>query len=240
MFYAGKWYDPYNQNVLKADIPVFGSPGEEWFFESSLVSDTLFETRRVPVPVGFASTKRPNSNDVFGDGNQFAFQENLIASFSLIRGNTAFKPPDFEFRVAPIFNSNYLRTQEDGLVKADPTYGSTRWDSYIGFQELFVDMHLADISDRYDFVSFRGGIQQFNADFRGFLYNDNQPGARFFGNYDNNKTQFNLAWFNRLHKNINSGLNTMFNCRHEDVFIANTYRQDLLALGHSTTFSVVY
>lgn len=240
MFYAGKWYDPYNQNVLKADIPVFGSPGEEWFFESSLVSDTLFETRRVPVPVGFASTKRPNSNDVFGDGDQFAFQENLIASFSLIRGNTAFKPPDFEFRVAPIFNSNYLRTQEDGLVKADPTYGSTRWDSYIGFQELFVDMHLADISDRYDFVSFRGGIQQFNADFRGFLYNDNQPGARFFGNYDNNKTQFNLAWFNRLDKNVNSGVNTMFNDRHEDVFIANTYRQDLLALGHSTTFSVVY
>ena len=25
-FYAGKWYDPYNQNVLKGDVPVFGPP----------------------------------------------------------------------------------------------------------------------------------------------------------------------------------------------------------------------
>ena len=240
MFYAGKWYDPYNQNVIKADIPVFGAPGDEWFFETSIISDTLFEARRVPVPVGFASTKRPNSNDVFGDGDQTVFQQNVITSFGLIKGDTAFKPPDFELRVAPIFNFNHVEAAEDGLLKADPTAGSSRSDSFVGFQELFADIHLANLSDRYDFVSLRGGIQQFNADFRGFLYNDNQPGARFFGNYDNNKTQFNLAWFSRLDKNANSGINTLFHDRHEDVFVANTYRQDLLALGHSTTFSVVH
>lgn len=39
-FYKGKWYDPYNQNVLKGDIPVFGSPGHEWFFEATIVSDS--------------------------------------------------------------------------------------------------------------------------------------------------------------------------------------------------------
>lgn len=240
MFYAGKWYDPYNQNVLKGDIPVFGAPGHEWFTELSVISDSMFEAHRIPVGVGFASTKRDNSNDVFGDGDQTVFQQNVIVSLGIIRGNTAFKPPDFELRIAPIFNFNHVEAEEDGLLKADPTAGSSRSDSFIGFQELFADIHLSNLSERYDFVSLRGGIQQFNADFRGFLYNDNQPGARFFGNYDNNKSQFNAAWFSRLDKNANSGINTLFTDRHEDVFVVNTYRQDLLALGHTTTFSVVH
>jgi len=240
MFYAGKFHDPYNQNVLKGDIPVFGKPGEEWFTELSIISDTLYETRRIPVPVGFASTKRPSSNNVFGDGDQWAFVQNVITSFSLIKGNTSFKPPDFELRVAPVFNFNHVEVGEDGLVKADPTYGSVRSDNYVGFQELFADIHLANLSERYDFVSSRIGVQQFNSDFRGFLYNDNQPGARFFGNYDNNKLQFNLAAFSRLDKDVNSGVNTMFTDRHEDVYVANVFRQDLLALGHTMLFSVVH
>ena len=240
MFYAGKWYDPYNQNVLKGDIPVFGSPSEPWFTEVSVISDTFFEARRVPVPVGFASTRRPNSNDTFGDGNQTIFGENVIMSFGLIKGNTSFKPPDFELRIAPIFNFNYVKAEEDGILFADPARGATRSTNDVGFQELFADVHLANLSERYDFVSMRGGIQQFNADFRGFLYNDNQPGVRFFGDYDNNKTQFNLAWFNRLDKNVNSGINSTFDNRHEAVVVANTYRQDLLAPGHTTSMSVVY
>lgn len=240
MFYAGKWYDPYNQNVLKADIPVAGSGGDLWFTDVSIISDTLYEARRIPVPVGFASTKRGNSNNVFGDGDQWAFVQNLVASFGFIKGNTAFKPPDLEFRITPVLNFNHVEANEDGLLKADPTYGDVRSDNHIGFQELFVDTHLTNLTERYDFISSRVGIQQFNADFRGFLFNSSEPGARFFGNYDNNKTQFNLAGFSRLDKDVNSGLNTTFNERHEDVFVANLYRQDMLALGHTTLFSVVH
>lgn len=237
MFYAGKWYDPYNQNVLKGDIPVFG---QDWFTEVSIISDTLYESRRVPVPVGFASTKRANSNNVFGNGDQWAFVQNVITSFGFIKGNTTFKPPDFELRVAPIFNFNHVEVSEEGLVKADPTYGEVRSDNMVGFQELFADVHIANLSERYDFVSSRVGIQQFNADFRGFLFNDNEPGARIFGNYDNNKMQYNLAAFSRLDKDTNSGINTMFSDRHEDVYVANVFRQDLLAMGHTTLFSVVH
>lgn len=239
MFYVGKWYDPYNQNILKGDIPIFGKGDNLWFAEVSLISDTMYEARRIPVPVGFASTKRPNSNNVFGNGNQWAFVQNVIPSIGLIKGNTSFKPPDLEFRITPIFNFNHVEVGEDGLVKANPAYGNVRSDNYIGFQELFADVHLANLSERYDFVSSRVGIQQFNADFRGFLYNDSEPGARFFGNYDNNKTQFNLAGFSRVDKDVNSGVNTWTD-RHEDVFVANVYRQDLLALGHTTTASVVH
>ncbi len=239
MFYAGKWYDPYNQNVLKGDIPVFGAPGHEWFLEVSVISDSLFEARRLPIPVGFASTNRSGSNDVFGGGEQTMFVENVVTSISLIRGNTTFMPPELELRVAPVFNVNHVRAEENGVLKADPAYGNTRTDSAFGFQELFADIHLANLSERYDFMSSRLGIQQFNSDFRGFLFNDNEPGARFFGNYDDNKTQFNLAWFSRLDKDANSGVNT-FRDRHEDVWVANVYRQDLLALGHTVTASVAH
>lgn len=240
MFYAGKWYDPYNQNVLKGDIPIFGAPGHEWFFELSVISDTLYEYRRLPTPVGFAATERSGSNDVFGQQDQQVFSQNIITSFSLIRGNTAFKPPELELRVVPIFNTNYADVEEIGALRANPARGSQRSDAAVGFQELFADVHLANISDRYDFVSSRYGIQQFNADFRGFLYNSNEPGARFFGNYDNNKWQYNAAWFSRLEKDTNSGINTMFRDRHEDVWVANLYRQDALALGHTLSFSVIY
>lgn len=240
MFYAGKWYDPYNQNVLKADIPVFGSPGHEWFFEASIISDSLFEKRRLPVPVAFGSTDAPDRNDAFGDGDQAMFVQNVITSFSLIRGNTSFKPPELEIRVAPVFNLNYVEVEEDGLLRADPARGNTRSDNYIGFQELFADVHLGNISERYDFISSRVGIQQFVSDFRGFIYNDNQPGVRFFGNANDNKWQYNLAWFNRLDKDTNSGVNTLFRDRAEDVFIANVFRQDAIALGHQVSLSLLH
>lgn len=239
-FYAGKWYDPYNQNVLKGDIPVFGAPGHEWFFETSIISDTLIERRRLPLPVGFAATSRPQSNDIFGDGNQLVAVETLLTSFALIQGATAFKPPEYEFRIAPAFNFNHVNGAEVGVLYADPERGEERSDEHISFQELFADVHLANLSDRYDFISTRIGIQKFISDFRGFIFSDEAPGARLFGNYDNNKTQFNLAYFSRLNKDTNSGLNTLFEQRYEDVAIANIYRQDLIMLGHTTQANLVY
>lgn len=240
MFYAGRWYDPYNQNILKADIPVFGEAGHEWFFEASAISDSLFETRRIPVPVGGQSTSRPGSNNTFGDGDQVAYVQNVLTSFSLIRGNTSFKPPEYEFRVTPVFQYNAVEGAEDGVLRADPTRGSGRTDSHVGFQELFADIHLSNLSERYDFVSTRIGIQNFISDFRGFIFNSSEPGVRIFGNYNNNKTQFNLAWFSRLEKDTNSGLNTTFTDRNEDVYVANVFLQDLLALGHTTSFSILH
>jgi len=238
--YAGKWYDPYNQNVLKGDVPIFGHPGHEWFFEAELISETLVQRTKIALPVGLASTSKPGRVDTLGNGNLSIFIQNFITSFSLIRGNTTFKPPEYELRVTPIWNINYLEAEETGVLRIDPSRGTTRDDYHVGFLELFADIHLADISDRYDFISSRLGIQSFQSDFRGFVYTDEAPGVRLFGNYDNNKTQGNLAWFNRLEKDTNSGINTNFDSRYEDVFIGNLYRQDLLALGHQVQGSIIY
>lgn len=239
-FYKGRWFDPYNQNVLKADIPVFGSPGHEWFFETNLMSDSGYEYRRLPLPVGGASTRFDDSLNVFGNGNQHVFGQTIFSSFALIRGSTSFMPPEYEFRIAPVFNANFANLEETGAVRSDPDRGDDRNDSHLGFQELFADVHLGNVTDRYDFVSTRIGIQKFISDFRGFVFSDEAPGVRLFGNYDNNKWQYNLGWFSRLDKDTNSGLNEIFDRRHEDVLVANLFRQDAFFLGHALQASVLY
>ena len=95
------------------------------------------------------------------------------------------------------------------------------------------------MSPNYDFVSVRAGIQQFTSDFRGFLFSEEQPGVRLFGNLRSNRLAYNLAWFNFLEKNTNSGLNTFQN-RGQQVYVANIYIQDFLAKGYTTEFSFHY
>ena len=57
-------------------------------------------------------------------------------------------------------------------------------------------------------------------------------GLRFFGNRNNNVFQYNLAYFRRLEKDVNSGLNDIRKeLREDDVFIANLYYQDFPVLG---------
>lgn len=233
-----RWWDPYNQNTIKGDRPIFG---KDWFFVASIVSDTIAEPRSFPIPVGVQTTTDPGDLDVFGDSDSFAFNQNLITSFSLIKGSTAFKPQDLEFRLTPVFNYNYARVAEKRILYVEPSEDLDRHDGFIGLQEAFIDYHLRNVSERYDFDSVRVGIQPFSSDFRGFLFQDNQLGVRFFGNRDNNRFQYNLAAFMRLEKDTNSGLNDVSVAPREDyVFFANLYRQDLPFPGMTSQVTMVY
>lgn len=233
----GKWYDPYNNNVLKGDKPIF----DDWFVLLNVISDTIYEPRAFPVPLGIATTKRRDRNDLFGDPDQVVFNQNLITNLTLIKGNTAYKPPDWEFRLTPVFNYNYVKVEELGILKRAPDRGTDRSDKHIGLQEAFVDYHIRNVSDRYDFDSIRVGIQPFNADFRGFLFQDNQFGVRFFGTRNNNIFQYNLAWIRRLEKDTNSGLNDIGeDSREDDTFLANLYYQDFPVLGFVSQATVAY
>jgi hypothetical protein len=73
----GATLDPYNQNLIKGDVPIFG---KDWFFNFTGISDTLAESRTLPTPSGVSAVK-PTSITVFGKDNQNLFNENLIASF---------------------------------------------------------------------------------------------------------------------------------------------------------------
>ena len=95
---------------------------------------------------------------------------------------------------------NYLNARENGIVNIDVRRGTSRMDMHASLEEAFVEVKLFDTNDNYDAVSARVGIQPFNADFRGFLYTDNNLGARVFGAFSNNKSQFNLAYFRPARK----------------------------------------
>jgi hypothetical protein len=231
------WWDPYNQNTYKADRPIFG---DDWFVNFAAISDSIIEPRRLPTPVGLALTRENGTLDSFGEGAQIGMAEQVILSGSLIKGNTVFRPPDYELRITPAFNVNYATVQELGLLNVDPAKGDTRFDYQIGLQELFLDKHVMNLTDRYDFFSVRAGVQGFSADFRGFLFQDNRLGARLFGNYDNNRIQYNLAYFRTIEKDINSGLNRIMPLRNDDVYIANLYYQDFPVLGFTVQGIVAY
>ena len=230
------WWDPYNQNTLKGDRPLF----DDWFVNVSVVSDTVYELRGLPVPVG-PQGAAPGSIDQFGRINQNIFVQTLIPSISFIKGDTAFKPPNYEIRITPAFNFNRVSVDENRILRVDPLAGHIRTDAHATLQEGFLDYHIRNVSDRYDFDSVRIGIQPVNLDFRGFLFNDQQLGVRFFGNRDNNRWQYNAGWFHRLEKDTNSGLNDMGKSpRDDDVFFVNLYHQDFPIQGYQVQGVVAY
>lgn len=227
----GRWFDPFNRNKLKGDYPLFGSV----FFNFTGTSTTAMDFRRLYVPSNVAS-RRPGSEEFFGRGGQAFIAETARFSFDLFHGDTAFKPIDWRVRFTPAVNINQIWTAERGIVRPDVRQGTSRTDAHVGLQEAFAEVKIRDLSSNYDFVSVRGGIQQFTSDFRGFIFSDEQPGLRIFGNLHSNRIQYNAAYFYLLEKNTNSGLNT-FDPRDQQVAVANVYIQDFLTKGYTTSFS---
>ncbi|MGZ8312873.1 MAG: hypothetical protein ACXWUP_06305 [Allosphingosinicella sp.] len=257
-----RWWDPYNQNTLKGDRPMcvpaneseqhqntlgcrafrfLGLESDDWFVVANAVSDTVFEPRSFPIPVGVQTTQRPGSNDVFGRNNSIAAVQTFIFGVALIKGSTAYKPPDVEWRVTLAAQANYVDVPERRILDVRPSVGSNRFDYALGVQEAFIDYHLLNTSYRYDFYSLRLGIQTFNLDFRGFLFQDQQLGFRLFGNRDNNRFQFNFAAIWRLEKDTNSGLNNLFQRPRDDwILHANIYRQDFPIINLTSELSLTW
>ncbi|WP_374211788.1 hypothetical protein [Erythrobacter fulvus] len=241
--------DPYNQNTYKGDRPINRAKvpwlpikGDDWFFVANLISDSVYEPRTFPIPVGVQTTEDPDRIDVFGDDFSQVFSQTFIAGFALLKGSTTFKPPTIEYRVTLAYNVNYVDVPERRVLFVEPSRPSHRLDQFLGVQEAFVDYHFSQFdNDRFDFISIRAGIQPFQSDFRGFLFNDQQLGVRLFGSRDNNRFQFNLGAFWRLEKDTNSGLNAILRSPRDDfVFVANAYRQDFLIPALTSQFTVVY
>ena len=113
---------------------------------------------------------------------------------------------------------------------------TTRQKDWYALQEAFFELHLRDLTNNYDFLSSRFGIQPFVSDFRGFIFNDSNLGIRVFGNYQNNLWQYNAVAFDMREKDTYSDLNE-FDARDQRIFIANVYRQDFFAKGYTAQLS---
>ena len=234
-YVTGRFFDPFNRNKIKGDQPIIG---KRTFLAITLTSDTAADGRLLPVSSNLGSAG-PDSQNFFGGFRQFALSENMSFSFDLFHGDTSFRPIDWRIKVTPEVNINYLAVQENGIVNIDVRKGTTRLDTHLGLQEAFFEVKLKDLSNAYDFVSARAGIQTFNSDFRGFIFFDQEPGMRIFGNLGSNKYQYNAAYFAMLEKDTNSGLNRM-EYRQQQVLIGNVYRQDFIKPGYTIQASFHY
>jgi hypothetical protein len=231
-----RWYDPFNRNRLKGDEPIWPAVlGQQTFLNITASSETFLEGRRVPTPSN-VSAAQPGSSGFFGRGEQAFLDQTLRFTFDLFHGDASFRPVDWRIRITPELSLNDLAVRELGIVSPDVRKGTNRFDTHVGLQEAFVEVKLRDLSNNYDFISARAGIQQFNADFRGFLFVDEQPALRVFGNLRSDRIEYNAAYFQFLEKNTNSGLNTMFDRRHQQVVLGNVYLQDFFFPGYTAEF----
>src|SRR6185295_4879583 len=186
------------------------------------------------------SSARNGSAEFFGQPEQLAVNQIFQLSFEMFRGDSTFRPRDWAIKISPTFSlPNYLNARENGVVNIDVRRGTTRTDTQVSLEEAFVEKKFEDVSPNFDFVSVRAGIQPFVSDFRGFIFSDNNLGARLFGSFDNNRYQYNFAYFAQLEKDTNSGLNR-FDRRQQNVYIANIFRQDFIRKGYTIQATALF
>ena len=150
-------------------------------------------------------------------------------------------PPDVEYRLTLALQANYVDVPERRVLYVEPSKGSNRFDYSLGVQEAFIDYHLGNVSDRYDFDSIRVGIQPFQFDFRGFLFQDQQLGVRCSATATTtaSSTTWRRVW--RLEKDTNSGLNNLFQRPRDDwILHANVFRQDFPIVSLTSQLSLTW
>ncbi len=232
---TGHWWDPYHQNVLKGDYPIFG---DDIFMKLTGISKTDVEGRSAPTPSG-VSAEDPNSFDFFGNHNALIFDQKFATRFELQKGMTSFQPFEWQISLEGVADINLLHTGENGVVDPDVRDGTDRTTTHVALQEAFVELHLLNLTRNFDFISSKIGRQPFNSDFRSLIFSDVNQGVRLFGTANGNRYQYNLLYFNPAEKDTNSELNT-FGLRDQHIAIANLYVQDFLKLGYTTQFSFHY
>jgi hypothetical protein len=229
---TGHWWDPYNQNVLKGDFPIWG---QDIFTRLTAATKIELEGRSLPTASG-ASATDPGDFQFFGNGNGFVYDEKWAMRAELFKGNTAFEPFAWQAVIEGVVDLNDLQLFENGAVSPNVVNGTSRLTSYASLQQAAIEYHIANLSNRYDFVSVKVGRQPFNADFRSLVFFDTNQGGRLFGSAGGNRYQWNLLYFYQAEKDTFSDLNS-FDLRDQQIAIANLYVQDFLVLGWQHQFS---
>ena len=155
---AGRWFDPYNQNVFKGDYPIIG---QHTFLDITTVANLDFEGRQVPTQTTpFESTERPFSGNFFGRPNSFITLDFFSVSFDLFHGDAAFKPVDWRLKLTPTLGVSNFSFSELAQTSPNVLQGADRTREVWALQEAFVEYKLADFGPDYDFLSVRAGTQR--------------------------------------------------------------------------------
>lgn len=215
----GSLLDPYNQNALKADYPIGGN---ELFLNLNVQSNSNMNPRRV------AAGK---------EEKQLFYNQNFVVGTEVFKGDTVFRPKDWSVKATAVFNLNRLakgslspgdlaNAEDEGVINKT------------ALEEGFVEARLGILSPAFDFASLRLGMQNFTSDFRGYVFSDNQLGARLFGNAGSNRHQYNLVFLRTRERDEKSQLHDIARSREQSVLIANWFIQDFLAHGYTFLLNV--
>ena len=234
-YVSGHWWDPYNRNKLKGDYPILGN---RTFFVFTGVSDSLLEGRNLPVPAASAPSARSASGSSVAAASIVPVTS-LRASFDRVPRRHGVQADRLARPRAP---ADQRQLREPVGVQPPSTRTSAQEHaprSSRRLQEAFAEKKLFDIGSNYDFLSVRAGIQEFSTDFRGFMAVLEAPGIRVFGTLKSSRIEYNVAVFDLLEKDTNSGFNELHR-RHQQIYVANVYIQDFLTQGYTQSFSFHY
>ncbi|HUG89928.1 MAG TPA: hypothetical protein VML55_03785 [Planctomycetaceae bacterium] len=198
----GSWCDPYHQNVLKGDYPL--EIGGNRFLEITAVAETQVQTRNKSV-------------NLTGTDQDYQFRQRFFLTTDYFVNENTFHPSEWFVRMTHALEYR-SQTDQDEFVD-------------YAFQELFVDLQLAIVSEWYDTTDVRIGRQVFANDFRGFLYNDVNNMVRLFGNRDANRFQWNAILIDAVQQDQVSQFLKTEEDRDQIIAGVNMFRQDWPVLG---------
>ena len=226
-FVRNRGFDPYDQNVLKGDLPIVG---DDIFMVLTAISETPFEYRAVPTPSG-VSAERPRIR-FFGNGSNSRFCRARSSRSSCSRATPRSSRATGPFRITPQFNLNYVQLARAQRLNATPE-AAARGAQHLALQEAFAEVKIAEVGPNYDFISVRGGIQPFNSRFPRLSVPRQQSrraGVRQLGPEPQPVERRLLRSAREGHQQRAERLQR----REQRVFIANYYRQDFLTEGYTS------
>jgi hypothetical protein len=156
---------------------------------------------------------------------QQVFNETLLVTADLFRGDNSFHPSEWFLSVTPAFklvDNSAFGTFNDFALQAG-----------------FLDIQHAIVSEFYDETRLRFGRQGFVSDFRGFVFNDVNDAVRVFGNSEANRTQWNVIVFRTVEKDAASNFNE-FDSRDQTILVANVVRRDFIFPGFNAELAFHY
>jgi hypothetical protein len=188
-------YDPYHQNILKADYPLRG----DWFLEINAFNNLTYKSRRnLDFSSVFPDLITAGTLKFVGH-NQF-LNENILFGTQLQHNDDTFVPSNFKFRVNGV--TDYKRD-----INAFNNGSNTSSHLF----DAFVDVQLRDFGPRvdahsnFDLLFLRAGLQGFKSEFQGLIFNDVGLGGRVFGELKKNRLRYDFAYFKLFQKNPVSG-----------------------------------
>ncbi len=228
--YTFRIYDPYHQNLLKADFPIAGN----WFLELNALNTFVYKSRRNLDFSNVFADQIGAGDLVFNQHNDFR-NENLIFGMELRRFDDVFFPSDFRLRLNGVFD-----------YRADLNAFLSNSNTEPFLFDAFVDVKLFDFGgdrdgeDNFDLMFLRGGIQGFRSDFHGLIFNDAGLGGRIFGELKKNRLRYDFLWLKLFQKDPATGFISFSRPSAHNVAIGRFTWEDFLVLGWDSEWSVHY